>query len=217
MLADAWSFLKRIALKRNRENGQRFVVRLWGNVSSRLVIAIGVAAVAVANGQNTGAPHPVLPKKAPSSSKMERVTGSHWHYSSRVDRMGRKESFAKVSSSNMLNFGFPYSGSQRGTLIVRDSSKSGINVMLQILSGQFVCGVDDCGLSLRFDSDPIQVWSATEPTDHSTTTLFINGEDSFIQLLLKAKRLRVEATFFQEGSQTLDFNVEGLKWQVEDK
>ena len=33
----------------------------------------------------------------------------------------------------------------------------------------------------------------------------------FIPELHKAKRVRIEANFYQEGWQALDFNVEGLK------
>jgi hypothetical protein len=86
-------------------------------------------------------------------------------------------------------------------------------VTLSIEWGQFVCGIRSCTLKVRFDTGAIQRFSASEPSDHSTTTLFLNGEGRLISQLRKAKVVRIEATFYQEGSQTLEFNVEGFKWQ----
>jgi hypothetical protein len=128
--------------------------------------------------------------------------------------MGRKQSFANVSSTNTLNFGFPYQGRQWGILTVRKSSQKGTNVLIRIERGQFLCGIEDCIVNVRFDTGRIQRFSATEPSDHSTTTLFLNDEPRFVSLLHKAKVVRVEATFYEEGSQALEFNVEGFKWPL---
>jgi hypothetical protein len=43
--------------------------------------------------------------------------------------------------------------------------------------------------------------------------LFIDNEARFVAQLKKARRLRVEATFYQEGSRGIEFNVEGLQWR----
>jgi hypothetical protein len=138
---------------------------------------------------------------------------SQWGYSTDDDTMGRKRSFAHVMSNNSLSFDFPYEGSQHGTLVIRKSPQWGTNVMVCIERGQFLCGIDQCIVNVRFDGGPIQRFSASEPSDHSTTTLFLRNEGRFVSQLRRAKVVRIEATFYQEGSQALEFNVEGFDWQ----
>ena len=140
--------------------------------------------------------------------------GSQWDYSTNEDTMGRKQSFAIVESTNTLTFGFPYEGRQWGMLTIRRSARWGTNVLVRIERGQFLCGIEDCTVNVRFDSGPIQSFSAVEPADHSTTELFLHNEARFISQLRRAKVVRVETTFYQEGSQTLEFNVEGFKWPL---
>jgi hypothetical protein len=115
-------------------------------------------------------------------------------------------------SSNTLNSAFPYQGEQHGVLAVRRRSGA-LNVILSIKQGQFVCGFNNCDINVRFDSGPVKRFSASEPSDHSTTALFISGESAFVAALRKAKVVRIEALFYQEGLKVLEFNVEGFKPQ----
>lgn len=138
---------------------------------------------------------------------------SQWTYSTDEDSMGRKRSFAIVTSTNMLDFKFPYRGSQHGTLMFRRSAESGLNVLLSIERGQFICGFNDCAVNVRFDSGQIMRISASAPADHSSTLLFLENEARLLSLTRKSKIARFEATFYQEGAQTLEFNVEGLEWK----
>jgi hypothetical protein len=144
-------------------------------------------------------------------AKPTAAPGSQWEYWTHQDSMGRKRSNASVDSTNTLSFGFPYQGWQHGTLALRKSP--GLDALIRIERGQFICGYPGCSVNVRFDDGPIQRFLASEPDDHSTTTLFLLGnERRFAAQLLKAKAVHIEATFYQEGSQILDFNVEGLKW-----
>ena len=147
-----------------------------------------------------------------TAPKPEPEPGSQWSYSGGEDTMGRKRSFARVTSTNTLSFDFPYQGSQNGTLTIR-KSQSGTNVIVRIERGQFLCGLDECTVNVRFDSGPIQQFSASGPDDHGTTTLFLGNEGRFVSQLRKAKIVRIEAKFYQEGSQALEFHVEGFKWK----
>ncbi len=154
-----------------------------------------------------------LTSSAPATSIPETKPepGSQWSYSTDEDQMGRKRSFAHVTSTNTLSFDFPYNGSQHGTLTIRKSARYGTEAMVRIERGQFLCGIDECTVNVRFDSGPIHQYSVSEPSDHSTTTLFLSNGPGFVAQLRKAKTVRVEATFYQEGSHTLEFNVEGFK------
>jgi hypothetical protein len=137
---------------------------------------------------------------------------SKWTYSTTQDQMGRKQSSAIIVSSNTLEFHFPYQGDQNSTLMIRKSSQFGTSVMVMIERGQFLCGFQGCTANVRFDSGPIQRFSASGPSDHSTTVLFLNNEARFISQLRKARIVRIEPTFYHEGMQTLEFDTDGFKW-----
>jgi len=117
------------------------------------------------------------------TSQTKSEPGSQWSYSSDDDAMGRKRSFAFVTSTNTLSFDFPYQGSQHGTLTIRKSAQSGTDVVVRIERGQFLCGIDSCTVNVRFDTGPIQRFLASEPSDHRTTALFLNNEGRFISQL----------------------------------
>lgn len=127
--------------------------------------------------------------------------------------MGRTRSFARVTSIDTLLFGFPYQGAQHGILTIRKAPQWGLNIILSIERGQFVCNSQTCTVNVRFDKGPVRHFAATGPSDYSTTVLFLQNERRFLSLMQKARTVDIEATFFQEGSQTFQFNVEGFKQQ----
>lgn len=137
--------------------------------------------------------------------------GPHWSYSNDQDDMGRTESDATLDSTNTLEFDFPYSGAQHGTLMIRKVHARATYVEVRIEKGQFLCGVEECTVNVRFDDGPIRRFTAVPPSDQSTTVLFIQDASAFIGQLSHAKRVRVEATFYQEGAQALEFHVEGFR------
>lgn len=148
-----------------------------------------------------------------NTAEVVRQPRSEWVYSSDEDMMGRKRSFAKLLSANTVNFGFPYQGEQHANLIVQKTPQSGTNVLVKLDRGQFLCGFEDCGVRVRFDRGSIQTFAAEGPDDHSTTVLFFSNTATVISRLRRAKVAVIEATFYQQGSQVLVFNVEGFEWR----
>jgi hypothetical protein len=139
--------------------------------------------------------------------------GLRWHYDESSEKMGRgmvKE--ATVRSLNEVQFGFPYSGAQRGTLHLRIHPKYGKDVMLSVEKGQFLCGIYDCQVAVRFDNGKPQNFTAVGPADHSTTMLFLRGYDRFLAGARKAKKVYIEAQFYQQGMRVFEFDISGLKW-----
>ena len=183
------------------------------------LVTVGAIAVTLNIGRNESGTLPSsrgqLESSASTNATQQAIPepGSQWDYSSDEDAMGRKRMFARITSTNTLRFGSPYDGSQHGMLTIRRTSQSGTNVIVNIERGQFLCGIEECAVNVRFDAGPIQRFSASEPADHSSTVLFLNGEAGFITQLRKAKIVRIEATFYQEGSRSLEFCADGFKWQ----
>jgi hypothetical protein len=138
---------------------------------------------------------------------------TRWEYEQREDKMtGQTSYFAQITSTNTVDFAFPYSGDQHAKLLLRRKRGSD-NVILIIEKGQFLCGYGGCSVTVRFDEKPPRRFSAAGPEDNSTTSLFINNERSFIAEAQKAKTIRIEAVVFQNGSPVFEFETAGLKWR----
>jgi len=139
--------------------------------------------------------------------------GLRWQYNEFSEKMGRGTvKSATVRSLNEVQFGFPYSGDQRGTLHLRIHPKHGKDVVLSIEKGQFLCGIYNCQVAVRFDDGKAQNFTAVGPADHSTTMLFLRGYDRFLAGARKAKKVYIEAQFYQQGTQVFEFDISGLKW-----
>jgi hypothetical protein len=132
-----------------------------------------------------------------------------WIYDQTTDSMtGKISSFAAIDSTNTLNFDFPYSGPQHATLMLRKHPQHGKDIILNIERGQFLCnGYSGCSVLVRFDENKPVRYSASEPSDNSTTTIFLSNYAGFIKSMMKAKHLRIQAEFYQQGNQVLEFDV----------
>jgi len=115
---------------------------------------------------------------------------------------------ASVKSTNTVNFDFPYSGDQRGTLTLRTHPRYGRDVIFAIQKGQFQCpSYQGCKVLVRFDDAAPVPYSAAGPEDNSTETVFIRDYSGFVGKMTKAKTVRISASIFQEGSPVFEFDV----------
>ena len=135
-----------------------------------------------------------------------------WSYGSSEDPMTSKVTkSASIESENTVDFDFPYSGPQHGTLTLRDHPSYGRDVILSIEKGQFLCpSYTDCQIRVRFDEANPERWSAIGPSDNSTTHLFLRSSSRFLQRLRKAKVVRIQASVYQEGEPMFEFQVGGF-------
>jgi len=137
-------------------------------------------------------------------------TDPAWEYRSSTDPMGRGNTeYASLDSVNSVDFDFPYSGGSTATLLLRNSPKSGKNVIFEVNKGQFDCGVDGCSVALRADKGKVVTLSADTAADGSSNVLFL-PHSTTVRYLQHAKVLRIEATFYQEGSRVFEFHPYGL-------
>jgi hypothetical protein len=157
--------------------------------------------------EKPSAPVPAVQVKAPEPVR------SKWRYSQDTDKMrGTVTAYASLESETELHFGFPY-GSNKAMLIVRRRPSDGLNVMLQV-KGQFLCSrFHDETVAAKFDDSKIENYSCSEPSDATTGLIFISGAPRFLSRLRHAKALILEAPFFQEGRQQVEFDVRGLEWK----
>lgn len=137
---------------------------------------------------------------------------AQWDYHSKTDEMTNgKRYFAAVVSTNKQHLSFPYQGGTFARISLRQESEGSQRVVLSINRGQLLCG-QDCQIRVRFDDGDIQTLDMVGPDDGSVHSIFVEDETSFIDKLQAAKRIRVEALFFQQGNKVFDFSVSGLRW-----
>ncbi|MGA2778471.1 MAG: hypothetical protein ABSF94_13025 [Steroidobacteraceae bacterium] len=130
--------------------------------------------------------------------------------------------FASVNSLNTIEFGFPYAGAQRATLLLQPRSHSP-TIRLIIENGQFLCrsstdGSNGCYVPVKFDNGGLDIWYAQMSNDGRTNVLDFgtpdddpkNGASCIADELAKMKSLSLKVTFYYEGDRTVDFNVAGL-------
>jgi hypothetical protein len=145
------------------------------------------------------------------SAAAEPVTSPEdkWSYQSNEDSMTSKPvRYAAIESENTVEFDFPYTGSQRGTLTLRQHPTHGFDVIFTIQKGQLLCqSYQDCQIRVRFDEDQPEAWSAVGPSDNSTTAILLHSESRFLQRLRKAKTVRIQVPVYQEGSPSFEFDV----------
>jgi hypothetical protein len=156
---------------------------------------------------------PPPPVPAPALAPAPAAPETAWQYGESEDAMtGQKTRTAVVTSSNTVEFAFPYAGEQHATLILRKKRGSD-NIMLSIEKGQLTCG-DYYGrsVSVRFDEKTPRRFSVLESADHDSTVVFIRNEKSFIAEAKKAKKIRIEAVVYQNGNPVFEFNTAGLEW-----
>lgn len=158
-------------------------------------------------------PTPQIPTPTPSPTPTPTPV-SNWSYSTSEYKMSNRDvEHALILSTNSFIFDFPYGGSQRATLNLRKHPRWGRDVILSIERGQFICpSYSGCRVRVRFDKGKARYYRANEAADNSSDVIFIRGYNRFVSRLKRAKKLYIEATFYQEGNIILEFDVEGLKF-----
>jgi hypothetical protein len=146
-----------------------------------------------------------------------------WKYHEDTDAAtNQKSAYATVNSSNTIEFGFPYAGAQRATLLVQPRTHSPA-IRLIIEHGQFLCrsstdGSNGCFVPVKFDNGGLDIWYAQLPTDGRTNVIdFGKPEDDpksgticIADELARTKSLTLRVTFYYEGDRTIEFNVGGF-------
>jgi hypothetical protein len=152
--------------------------------------------------------------KAPDSSHSSTPTAktSKWSYTEQEDKMtSKKKYFASIDANELLQFDFPYDGGVTANLTIRHQDGEN-EAILQISKGQFITGVDGTTIKVRVDDAPAVTYSASGPSDGSTEILFINSANKLINKMKTAKKVMIQAEFYDSGNKVMEFEVDGFKW-----
>jgi hypothetical protein len=175
------------------------------------------------------------PTPAPTTSAPVTPT-CKWEYGTNTDKItGAVTKTACLFSNNKLEFKPPYDGGSQGVICLGSPAphrRWGASI-LSITKGQFVCeqvrfAPHSCALKAKFDDGKVFDIYAQTANDGSPNVFVIENftaalgsnpyfswkeHDFFLRSLKKSKHLMVEATFYQEGMQVLEFDTDGLVWE----
>lgn len=88
-----------------------------------------------------------------------------------------------------------------------------MDAMLRVSKGQFASSIMwNENVSVKFDDTDIQDFSYVGAQDGSSDVIFLQNEEKFIQQIRKAKKVTIEAPFFQEWRQQFNFYVEWVEF-----
>lgn len=175
-----------------------------------VLVAIIISIFSGAFSLRTETSQATAPSSVPNATPPPpKLPGSQWLYQQAADPMGKGATYhAQVESTNTVNFGFPYSGNQRGALTLRAHPRYGTDIIFSIKKGQILCrSYEDCTVLVRFDDEPASNYSAVGAADNSTETIFIRNYNRFLEKLVKAKRVRIAVNIYQEGAPVFEFDV----------
>lgn len=148
----------------------------------------------------------------------EEKSHTNWIYSTEEDPMtSAKTYFARNTSTNSVNFDFPYSGGTWFYLTVR-KKRNNTDLVFSISQGQFSGNsYDNNVVKIRFDDEkPITV-SYLTAADGSSDVIFLESVQSLLSKIKKAKKMKIEAQFYQEGLRIAEFDIENFQWPPTEK
>lgn len=159
---------------------------------------------------STGASSASIIQTAPTP--VPKLPGSQWTYDQRDDAMSKGTTYhALVSSSNTVNFDFPYAGAQHAILHLRIDPRYGKDVIFSIEKEQILChSYEDCTVLVRFDDEQAVNYMAAGAADNSTETIFFRNYGRFAEKMIKAKRVRISTNIYQQGTPVFEFDVSGF-------
>lgn len=142
------------------------------------------------------------------------LNSPQWRYDVAEQQMtGGKRTTATVDSTNTVDFGFPYNGSQNARLTLRTDPQYGKDVIFGLEKGQILCSsYEGCAVQVRFDEEKPVNFAATAAADHSSNIVFIDDYPRFLAKMRKAKRVRLSVNIYQQGRPVFEFDVSGFNF-----
>ena len=160
-----------------------------------------------------------------------------WEYGTNTDKMtGAVTKTACLFSSSKLEFKPPYDGGSQAVICLGSPAphRHGVAVF-SITKGQIVCQYvvnlrplakipswfHGCELRVKFDDGDVRTMPTDKAGDGSANSVRIvdfgswpyNEHDWFLKNLKKSKHMMIEAIFYQEGPQVMEFDTAGLVWE----
>jgi|SRR6185312_353306 len=155
-----------------------------------------------------------IAQKNNTSAKKDSIDDNHWRYFDEEDKMtSGKTHKAAVFSINKLQLKSPPDENTKIHLFIQNYE--GANTFALVLDkGRFNETTDgNINLRIRFDEEQPAYYNFHSFKGNVNSAYLAYAEaNKMIEKVKKAKRIRIELDFDNTGSQIIEFNVAGLKW-----
>ena len=161
-------------------------------------------------GKEKSSQDPTAAESEDAEKEKESSSKKSWKVLTSKDEMrGSVDSIAYIESDNEVEFEFPYNGGATLRIAVRKSQRFGTNVYLSISDGQFIGNAFDGSnyVTIKFEDGPLQKYYFDDAADGSTDVIFLRKEKELIAKFKTAKKIMIEAPFFDSGSKQFTFTV----------
>jgi hypothetical protein len=120
---------------------------------------------------------------------------------------------ACTNSINQAQLSPPYEP-VTAMLCLRHSKRGGTDAFVSLNGkGQILCATyNGCTLYARFDNRQV-VFGGRGAADYSTNIVFLVPASKLASDLKKTEHTKIEITFYEAGTQTLEFDTKGLVWK----
>jgi hypothetical protein len=154
------------------------------------------------------------------------AAASKWEYSKgdRDKMRGTVTEYATLVSGTVLRFEFPFNGgSVPKLMLMRTVGKNETSILLRVSKGKFDC-IDGCRVNYKFDDGKVgslMGMGSVEAGEGDLILLrFVESNlaaaaartQQIPARMKKSQRLILEAPFYGEGRQQMEFSTAGLKW-----
>jgi hypothetical protein len=154
-----------------------------------------------------------LPLMADGPTTQQIKPETQWIYATTKSPLGRGSIItATIYSQNVVEFGPPYEGKQRGVLTLRKNFNNSHDVYFGLEKGQFQCDSRTCSITAQFDNGRVQFFEASPAHNESTPGVYIRNANNFIRFAKASAAVDISARFYNQPIQTFQFDIRNLKW-----
>lgn len=180
-----------------------------------IVFLVILIAVGIGGGDDSQEQGQKEKQTVAQAEKKKEAHKNPWVAFEEVDEMSNEvRYFKKTESLNELEFDFPYQGGSSFTLMVRGKENQKPEIILLTDNGQFMSSFGGSEhLRLKFDDGEAFTVTYNSSANGNANVIFLNSESKILKMLPTAKKLKIEAPFFESGCQIIDFDVEGFTWE----
>jgi hypothetical protein len=152
--------------------------------------------------------------KEEKATESTETSESNWEYETKTDEMeGTKQYFATAVSEDEIEIQMAGESSPMN-LIVRNSGKGNeVLVTVSEYTGFLPSyEMNEETIKVKFDDEKPVNFAYSMSADGSPDVIFINDAKTFVSKLKASKKIKIEATYIDNGTQISNFEVADLKW-----
>ncbi|WP_019988180.1 hypothetical protein [Rudanella lutea] len=140
-----------------------------------------------------------------------RTSAEGWKYSQSQSTTGDITYRAVLSSTNTIEFSYPYTGGTNVSLTIR-KTKENEYVYLEVEKGLFTRSFQNGSAQVQFDGRKPITYNLSAAANGRANIVFFEKEDRLIEQMKRAKNMLVSLSFAGQKPREVKFQITGLRW-----